>query len=485
MSVSLFLRIALVVTSAFTGVFMIGLRPSERVTAQEKAGIQTEQQRQERKEFLLYALTIVSEENYGRRAEIYQELSTLEPSNKSYRENAQKAQAMFDKQQGIYVDKERRLTQGTTWKYNTQPDDMGSGTIRFAALRSTNEFSFGFPYASGLARFLEPFSTKIDSDAELPDVLGRLLCFAVEKRLRRGLSRGYRPRFAELDRVRGRIDWLKTEAGQLLSRGKISCRFEELTHDTARNRYVLSALMKTRSTVKDRALVDESGRLIRTFVDIGVKPLQPSRSEMSRDRIARNDADDELVLRVAEIVLELMLPSEESGGVKLTRLDHDEKLLRKIFERGVAGFYIHEVHRRDGWKVRRQPQFEWDTSDATEGLPSILPKMQADVVLQKDSARRIILDTKFTGILTPRLDSSEGLKSAHLYQIYSYIRSQAGRSDALADVAEGILLYPSLNRHLDEAVTIQGHRMRFATIDLAASAEEIRNRLREIIHSPR
>lgn len=340
-------------------------------------------------------------------------------------------------------------------------------------------------YASGLARFLDPFSAQIDDDAELPDVLGRLLCFAVEKRLRRGLSRGYRPRAAELDRVRGRIDWLSTESGQLLSRGKIACRFEELTHDTARNRLVLAALLRARSSVKDLDLAHQTSCLIRTLVDVGVKPLRPSRSEMSRDRIARNDVDDELVVRVAEIVLELALPSEESGDTKLTRLDHDEKLLRRIFESAVAGFYLQEVDGRDGWKVRRQQQFVWKTSDATEGLSSILPKMHADVVLQKHIARRIVLDTKFTGILTERPHGSEGLKSAHLYQMYSYIRSQVGSDDPCADIAEGILLHPSLNRHLDEAVTIQGHRMRFATIDLAANAEGLRDRLKDIVHVPK
>ncbi|WDZ79053.1 5-methylcytosine-specific restriction system specificity protein McrC (plasmid) [Ensifer adhaerens] len=271
----------------------------------------------------------------------------------------------------------------------------------------------------------------------------------------------------------------------LLSRGKVACRFEELTHDTPRNRLILAALVKARANVNDRDLAYRCGTLMGTLVDAGVSPVRPSRAEISRDRIARNESDDELVVRVAELVLDLKLPSERGGDVKATRLDHDEILLRQIFEKVIAGFFRHELDGREGWIVSSQTQFGWDASDATEGLHSILPKMHADVVLERGSTRRIVLDTKFTGILTRRAHGSEGLKSAHLYQMYSYIRSQAGRGNAAADRAEWILLHPSLETQVDEAVTIQGHRLRFVTIDFACDPESFRHDLMEIVKAPR
>ncbi|MGO7446501.1 5-methylcytosine-specific restriction endonuclease system specificity protein McrC [Rhizobium ruizarguesonis] len=340
-------------------------------------------------------------------------------------------------------------------------------------------------YASGLARFLDPFAAQVDGDAVLPDVLGRLLAFAVERRLRRNPSLGYQRRSEELSRVRGRIDWMKTEAGMLLSRGKVACRFEELTHNTPRNRLILAALVRARTGVEDTELAFRCGSLVTTLLDAGVSPSPPSRSEISRDRIGRNDADDELVVRVAELVLDLVLPSEQAGDVKVTRLDHDERLLRQIFEKAVAEFYRHEFHGRDGWRVSSQAQYAWEARDATEGLGAILPRMHADVVLQQGIARRLILDTKFTGILTHRAHGTEGIKSAHLYQLYSYIRSQVGRGDVAADCAEGILLHPSLDRHVDEAVTIQGHRLRFVTIDLASDPEKFRRDLIDIVKTRR
>lgn len=69
------------------------------------------------------------------------------------------------------------------------------------------------------------------------------------------------------------------------------------------------------------------------------------------------------------------------------------------------------------------------------------------------------------------------LRSGYIYQIYAYLRSQAGRGDALADSANGLLLHPAIGLTVDETVVIQGHPIRFATVDLAASQAEIRSQL--------
>src|SRR3954462_6567348 len=43
-------------------------------------------------------------------------------------------------------------------------------------------------YASGLARFGGRFDAAVEDSPDLPDLIARLLCFAVERRLRRNLS---------------------------------------------------------------------------------------------------------------------------------------------------------------------------------------------------------------------------------------------------------------------------------------------------------
>ena len=104
--------------------------------------------------------------------------------------------------------------------------------------------------------------------------------------------------------------------------------------------------------------------------------------------------------------------------------------------------------------------------------------MKTDIVLDHgDSQRRIVIDTKFAPVLTSGWYREETLRSGYLYQIYAYLRSQAGRGSLVEDRAEGLLLHPSVGEHVDEAAVIQGHFIRFATVDLAASSTEIRQRL--------
>ncbi len=338
-------------------------------------------------------------------------------------------------------------------------------------------------YAAGLAEFLDRFDAEIDETTELPDLLARLLTVVVERRLRRSLSRGYRSKSELLARVRGRIDWLGTERGLYLQRGRIVCRFEDLTHDTPRNRLVRAALEAMQGLVGDRELATTCGRLARELMQAGVSVGRPSRMEMSRDQIARHDADDRLMVAVANLALDTVLPSEAAGDTHLTRLERDEILLRRIFEKAIAGLYRHELHGQADWRVRQQASLTWQPELPTPGLMALLPSMSADLILDHGSSGRIVLDTKFTSIITHRLFGNEGLKSAHIYQLYAYLRSQVGKGDALADTASGILLHPSLDRHVDEAVTIQGHRLRFVTVDLSMSSSNIRTALLDIIRN--
>ncbi len=98
-------------------------------------------------------------------------------------------------------------------------------------------------YASDLYRQLG--TTKIDVEdnlEEIADLVAEILCHQVEQRLMRNLSFGYQSKVDVISRVRGRIDTLYTERHRLLDKGKVCCRFEELTVDTSRNRYVRAAL---------------------------------------------------------------------------------------------------------------------------------------------------------------------------------------------------------------------------------------------------
>ena len=316
-----------------------------------------------------------------------------------------------------------------------------------------------------------------DSPDELPDLVAEILARAVEQRQRRHLSQGYRAREAVLNRVRGRIDVLKTERHQLLARGLVACRFDELTIDTPRNRFVRAALESICRIVHRQDVAHRCRSLAAGMKAQGVSGIAPSRAEMSGDRFGRNDADDRFMVAAAKLAFDLTLPTESLGLSVLSLPDREVTWVRRLFERAVGGFYD-VVLSPQGWLVRCGGTLGWQIEQKTPGIDQILPTMRTDVVLDHaPSGRRIVIDTKFTSIVTAGWYREETLRSGYVYQIYAYLRSQVGRGDGLADSATGLLLHPSVGGMVDETVTIQGQRIRFATVDLAAPSGEIRSQL--------
>jgi 5-methylcytosine-specific restriction enzyme subunit McrC len=336
-------------------------------------------------------------------------------------------------------------------------------------------------YASDLTRVGSAFNAMMDDDLDdLPDLIARLLANSVERRLRRNLTRGYRHREMVLTRVRGRIDILRTEARLLLSRGEVFCRFEELTIDTPRNRLVRAALNLMARLVRSDELAQRCRSLTSSLARAGVGGVRPSRADLAPDQIGRNDSGDRFMIALAELAFDLALPTEDSGLTVFVAPDREKVWVRRLFEKAVLGFARVGLEPL-GWSVRGSIPLGWQVASASEGLADILPRMVTDIVLDPpDGGRRVVIDTKFTSILTSGRFRDASLESGYLYQMYAYIRSQEGR-DPRWDDAAGLFLHPAIDGTLQERAVIQNHPITFATVDLAGSAAAIRNELREIL----
>ncbi|SFL43953.1 5-methylcytosine-specific restriction enzyme subunit McrC [Loktanella salsilacus] len=333
-------------------------------------------------------------------------------------------------------------------------------------------------YASDLFRIKGMDGNGIeDMPDDLPDLVGEILAHAVEQRQRRRLSLGYRTRTAALNRVRGRIDVLKTERHQLLSRGLVACRFDELTINTPRNRFVRAALELISRIAARPDVVRRCRRLANDMKMMGVSGTPPTLREISTDRFGRHDVEDQEMVAAAKLAFELAIPTENAGSQKMPLSDRDERWVRKLFERAVGGFFKVVLPPTD-WHVRTGGTLAWPTSASTDGISRILPGMRTDIVLDdKVGQRRIVIDTKFNTIVTNGWYREESLRSGYLYQMYAYLRSQEGSGDGYSDDAEGLLLHPAVGTTFDESVIIQGHKIRFMTVDLTANSSAIRAEL--------
>lgn len=140
-------------------------------------------------------------------------------------------------------------------------------------------------YASDLYRALGNARTAIEAmPDDLPRMVGEILADAVEARLRRHLGLGYQHREQIVNRVRGRIDVLATERKQLLMRGQIACRFDELTLDTVRNRFVRMALERLAGLLRRHSVGRRCRQLAQRLTELGVSNLGVVRSQIDLER---------------------------------------------------------------------------------------------------------------------------------------------------------------------------------------------------------
>ena len=321
---------------------------------------------------------------------------------------------------------------------------------------------------------------------DLPDLVAEILTGAVERRIRRNLTLEFQHSQADLTRVRGRIDTLRTERRSLLRKGRVACSFDELTTDTPRNRMVKAALDKLRGSVSEELLVRRCRSLAAALdrAGVGDETSAGIRSRSLRGALTagRANAEDRQMLAAAELAVRLSLPTEEPGRTHLPAPDRDEEWARRLFETAVGGFYSTVLGPRE-WSVNPGQRIEWPTETKTSRIDEILPQMQTDIVLESPPVdehgrgNRVVIDTKFTRILKPGHYRSLTLDSGHIFQMYAYLRSQESDSDPRSLDSSGLLLHPSVGEDIDESAVVQGHRIHFATVDLTADSTAIRARL--------
>ena len=335
-------------------------------------------------------------------------------------------------------------------------------------------------YASDLYKHLGDRDGDIEANPDpLTDLVAEILAHRVE--LRRQLSTGFQPREADLKRVKGCINLLRTARRRLLDQGLVACWFDELPLDTPANHLVLAALEKMANTVDNRDLASHCGSLALRLRRAGVSGKTPTRHQITSIAAGLLLRDDAGVIAAARLAFDLAWPTEQEGRNLLPIPIREEHWARGLFERAVAGFHD-VVASPSRWKVRTGRWLRWNEQAPSAGIEAILPSIKTDIFLDHESrGHRIMIDTKFTEIVSRGWHRQSTLRSRYIYQMYAYLRSQEGCGDSLADRASGLLLHPSVGTDMDESAGFQGHRIRFATVDLTAEATDIRQRLLQVI----
>jgi 5-methylcytosine-specific restriction enzyme subunit McrC len=309
---------------------------------------------------------------------------------------------------------------------------------------------------------------------EILDLFAHVLVSGVRRLLRRGFDRGYIETSEETESPRGRIAIGDTIVRNLLQHGRVACLVDDLRHDVLHNQIIKATIRSlARSALVAPELIEELATLHRTLYD--VSDIRLTSQLFRRVQLTRTTAHYDLLLRISELIHSRLLPDQEGETTRFADILADEVVMSDVFERFVRNFYHREM---PSFRVGSE-RIAWGAEAMRVDDLNYLPSMVTDVSLRSQS-RTVVIDAKFWVNALSQYRGNEKIRSAHMYQMFAYLKNLERRGGPDAN-AEGILLYPVVasSFHLD--YVIDGHRLRVMTINLDTSWKGIRDQLLRMV----
>lgn len=314
-----------------------------------------------------------------------------------------------------------------------------------------------------------------DGLTNLIDLLAKVLINSTRILLKRGIEQSYVEYETEVVGIKGKLAVSETLKANTLDRQRTICRFDEFSPDVLLNQILLSTL-KQLMFVKtlDRGLKEEIRYLLWMFPDI--RQIEVTKSHFLRVRLNRNNRFYGFVINVCELIHENLLPSEKEGGRYFTDFTRDEVKMYRLFENFIFNFY--KIELKGLYKVRRE-SISWQFSFEDLSHSNFIPGMMTDITLENDE-KKIIIDTKYYQETLAERFERKRIKSANLYQLFSYLLNQEEDTTKNKN-ATGILLYPKIEEDYNLSYKYNTHPIYIKTINLNMRWDMIDKRLREII----
>jgi len=313
-------------------------------------------------------------------------------------------------------------------------------------------------------------STSLMQNEEDAPNLDTLLCLVlirlIQQRFRIGLSRNYLDENHPIKGIRGQVNFGESLKKNLFNKGQAFCRYQEFSINVPKNQIIRTTLQRMvrlgQFGPNKSYTQDIRQRLRRASMTMdGVDFVELSLNFINRQELGRNDKDYRIMLSICKLLLQRHMPFYSEGQIDISRIDNFDVLMHHIYELFIANFYKYHLA---AWHVSPQKTFGWNEKSGNQYLPSMRP----DLVLEEFATKRtIVLDTKYTSQTNKNQYGGEKFHSDHLYQMYSYLKTQEELSEQKRTAA-GILLYPaSRSKKLNESIELLYHTISILSIDLS------------------
>ena len=321
----------------------------------------------------------------------------------------------------------------------------------------------------------ERVNVSIDDKTELLDLFAKVLINATKILLKRGIDKNYVDHTEELAGVNGKVQISQTLKSNLLSKQRTVCAFDDFSSNIISNRILVTTIYRLIQTKKlEKQLKNELFSLHSMMS--GIAHIEITNSLFKQIKLNRNNRFYGFVMNVCQIIYESTLPSEEQGKFKFSDFTRDDKKMNQLFESFIRNFYKIE---QQEYKTVRKETIKWQFEHFDHISSQYLPEMETDITLENEN-EKIIIDAKFyRETMTINYDK-EKIKSANLYQLFSYLLNQQDVRPKTLN-ATGILLYPTIEKEYNLNFKYNNHRILIRTINLNSNWKNISLRLKEII----
>jgi len=318
-------------------------------------------------------------------------------------------------------------------------------------------------------------SISIDDKTELLDLFAKVLINVSRMLLKRGIDRSYVDYTTEIAGVKGKLEMSQTLKSNLLFKQRTVCIFDEFSANILSNQILVTTIFRLiRTRGLDNELKAELRNLLRMFPGIQQVEIKPLLFQQVK--INRNNHFYGFIMNVCGIIYESTLPTEEHGDYKFADFTRDEKKMNQLFEAFVRNFYKIE---QDKFTTIKKETIRWQFSDTGNDSLQYLPQMETDITLENEN-EKIIIDTKYHKETMTVNYGKEKIKSANLYQLYSYLLTQQDQHPKTMN-ATGILLYPTIEQEYNLDFKYHDHNIHIRTVNLNTNWKHISSRLKQII----
>ncbi|WP_281655253.1 5-methylcytosine-specific restriction endonuclease system specificity protein McrC [Eggerthella sinensis] len=303
------------------------------------------------------------------------------------------------------------------------------------------------------------------------ELCAAILAKGIESQVKRGLGREYVEEAEALSTLRGKIDVSESLKTQTFSKRQAVCSYDVFSTDSVMNRILKATMLLLLSSDIAPKRKKPLRKLLPYFSEVAQIDV---RSIDWNVRLNRNNETYRMLLFVCYLVVGGLLQAGKRGASRLTGYI-DDRPMCQLYEKFILAYYRKEHPELHAGA----PRISWKLDD---GMGDMLPRMQTDIVLERQD-KMLIIDAKY---YTRTMQQRYGVRKIHsqnLYQIFAYVKNKQFEQTEEPCAVSGLLLYAQTDEVMvpHNEYAMSGNRIGVQCLDLDCDFSEIRQQLDAIV----